>query len=170
MASILRSMAGKIGRLLGKPKAPKVKERLFQYTDPNAPAGHRGIAAGNLTARQEAAEAFYQGEGPQPWTAEETSKWKPLSAGVVAGFLYEQQIIFLHSSNVVAAQYFLDSQKLMVEFKGKGRPNSAYLYSNMSEQEALDLVNGQSKGGWVWDRLRVRGSKTAHRKPFVRIR
>lgn len=167
MASILKKIAGKIGRLLArKTKPPVVKDRLFKVTNPDLPAGHRGIAMGDVQARHRAFES-----GQPAFTVEETEKWKQLTQGEVSGFLYDQQIIFVHSSNVAAMQFFIDSNKLLVEFKGKrGRSNSSYLYSNVTEKEALGFINAASKGSEVWSVLRVRGSKTAHRKPFVQIR
>lgn len=81
------------------------------------------------------------------------------------------ELLFVSSSNVAAAQYHPATGQLMVEFLAKARtPASAYLYDNVSEAEAENLARAGSKGGWIWDHLRVRGSATAHRKPFRQLR
>lgn len=125
-----------------KPEAPKVE-------------GHRGIAAEdlqnpNLTAYQ---ERLAKGKEKIP-------------SDEVEAFLQGVEPLFVLSSNVGMVQYHPEDQKLMVEFLSGG----AYLYSNVSLNEARSFATAQSKGGWVWDHLRVRGSKTAHRKPFVKIK
>jgi len=64
------------------------------------------------------------------------------------------------------AQYFADEQKMMVEFKN----GSAYMYSNVSIGEATEFLQAFSKGSAVWTLFRVRGSKTAHKKPYKKIK
>lgn len=83
------------------------------------------------------------------------------------GFVYQGDPLYTpKSSNVALAQYHRADQKLMVEYKN----GSAYLYDPVSETEALAFWEAMSKGGHLWDHFRVRGSKTAHRKNYVRIR
>lgn len=88
----------------------------------------------------------------------------------VEGFIYDGDLIYVNSSNVLAAQYHPEVNKMMVEFHGgKSSGYSAYLYSNVSIDEAISFAQAQSKGAWVWDHLRVRGSRTAHKKPYTKI-
>ena len=159
MARVLRSIISKVGRLFRrrKPQPPRIG-RI---------AGHRGIAAGSLRERREAAEAFYAGTSTEePYTAEEIEKWEQLSPESVEGFVHDQQPLFVHSSNVSMAQYFPETNQMMVEFLN----GSSYLYDNVSQQEAVEFAQEQSKGGWVWTRLRIRGTKNGHRKPFRKIK
>ena len=140
--------------------------RMFTRTPKVAPRkpvgmGHRGIAAGDLKQRQRKQEA-----GEAPYTPEEVGKWRTLPANITEAFVYEGELLPVHSSNVAAAQYHLADSKMMVEFLD----NSAYLYSNVTLDEAIQFATAQSKGSWVWDVLRVRGSKTDHKKPFVKLR
>jgi hypothetical protein len=88
-----------------------------------------------------------------------------LQEGPWEGFLRRGERMSVSSSNVRAASYDARSQTLTVEYLD-GR---AYRYGDVSEDEALSFATTPSKGTYVWDYLRVRGSKTAHRKPVVQV-
>lgn len=93
-----------------------------------------------------------------------------IGADYIADFLAGEYTTVV-SSNVQAAQYHPEDRKLMVEFiKKKGKGGGAYLYSDVSPAEAHSFITAASHGGWCWDHLRVRGSKTAHQKSFVKLR
>jgi hypothetical protein len=142
-------MAGyweKLRRLLsGKPK------RSVPQVD--VPEGNRGIA---MRSRKKPDLDRYRQRVQE-------GKEK-ISEGEVEDFLYNETPLFVTSSNVNLAQYFAETQQMLVEFK-----DGAYMYDNISIQEAVSFATAQSKGSWVWDRLRVRGSATAHRKSYRRI-
>lgn len=148
----LRSLFGKKP---GKGKPPRTSIL------PKGEGGHRGIAAGDVSER-----ARIQQTGQWPYTEEEMEQWKPVPADQVEAFLYHQELMPVHSTNVAAAQYFIEDQKMMIEFEN----GSAYLYSNITEPEALQFAQAASKGTWVWDHIRVRGNPRATRKSFVKIR
>ncbi len=85
-------------------------------------------------------------------------------------FLHFQQAKSFGSSCVGWVQYFEDDKKLFVQFYAKGRqPEKVYLYLNITLQEAKSLCQATSAGIWIWDNLRVRGSKNLHRKPYWEI-
>jgi hypothetical protein len=86
--------------------------------------------------------------------------------GQVDEFLWFGELLLVRSSNVAAAQYFPEDEKLMVEFLN----GSAYLYAGVGVEEARAFAEADSKGSWLWDNVRKRGSKTAHLKAFVRVR
>lgn len=67
------------------------------------------------------------------------------------------------SSNVAGFRYLLDDGALEVEFKD----GSFYQYRPVSEVEALSLYRAGSKGTWIWDNLRIRGTALGHRKDYV---
>jgi len=141
-------MAGIFDRLRGwlrKKPAPR----------PKFGRGHRGVAAGDLKNPDLAgyAERLAQGFGE-------------ILEDEVEGFLTNEQLIFVNSTNVVAFQYFPNANQMMVEYRNGG----AYLYSQVTYDEAQQLINAQSKGGKIWDLFRVRGSRTAHKKPYTRIK
>jgi len=115
--------------------------------------GHRGVAVGSTKP------------GEQDLSQENIDKWQTLPADEVKGFVYGGDLLFVHSTNVVAAQYDHQNQKMMVQFKG----GKVYLYSSVTEQEAYAFATAQSKGGWVWSYLRIRGTKNGHRKPYTRL-
>lgn len=84
----------------------------------------------------------------------------------VQAFIYDANVTYVGSSNVVAGRYFLDSEKLVIEFNTGG----IYLYSSISEEDARVFLRRKSKGGFVWDYLRIRGTKLGHKKPYIRLR
>ena len=124
-------------------------------------SGHEGIAAGDL---QKMEEEFLEGERP---STEQVQEWKQRELGneEAEAFVYGGKEIFMHSSNVRSAQYMPDSQQMYVSFKNGGQ----YIYDNVSVQEAIKMIQALSKGGEIWDTYRVRGSKTATRKPYKKI-
>jgi len=85
-------------------------------------------------------------------------------------FVLFGEVMFVRSSNVTLAQYFPGENKMMVEFHGGRSEMRAYLYSDVNEDEAVDFWKADSKGKWVWDNLRVRGTRDQHRKPYVRVK
>lgn len=142
-------------RLFGKkPQSPKLGR------------GHRGVAAGRAE-RAEQAERYYgkDPEGELDYTLEEVEKWKPLSESEVEGFVNGMQPLFVNSSNVAMAQFYPEENKMQVEYHGGG----AYMYSNVSAGEALAFAQALSKGSFIWDHFRIRGTRDGHRKPFTRL-
>lgn len=104
---------------------------------------------------------------PTPGQRGTGSRKPTVSRDEVEDFLRHGTIFFVNSSNVVSAQYFPDPEfKMLIEFYD----GSAYLYSNVSEYEALSFAQAPSKGIWVWDHLRIRGTVTGHRKPYVKVK
>lgn len=144
----LRDLLGKLRSKLriGKPRAPVVPRREAR--------GHRGVAVGSTKP------------GEMDLSQENIDKWKPLDHETVSAFVYDGAPLFVHSTNVAMFQYHREAHKLMVEFHN----GSAYLYSDISDDDAFYFAQTFSKGGAIWDLLRVRGSRTAHKKPYVRIK
>lgn len=148
MASKFRSIVSKIFKRRPKPPRALTRPRKSKET---LGGGHRGIAAGRLAKPN--------------LSAENVAKWRNLSAGTVEDFVYDQQPLFVHSTNVEMAQYFLDTQQMLVKYLQDG----TYIYDSVTEDEAIQFAKAQSKGGWVWNYLRVRGSKTQHKKPYRKV-
>lgn len=142
------------GKLGGPPPGPLTPQMPADGGKVAPLDGHRGMALGSL------------GVGKEDVSAENRAKWKRLGGGEAADFVYLGELLFVHSSNVAAAQYDVYSRTMMVEFKG----GAAYLYSDVSEDEAIAFANAQSKGSWVWSVCRIRGTKNGHKKPFTKIR
>lgn len=148
MASV-RSIVNRLRGIFrrNKPEAPRLPTMPgLGDKRPGKVVGHRGVATGILQETDEAHEIL------QPSEVEE--------------FVYKERILYVHSSNVNTAQYFIDTQKLILTYLNGG----VYEYGNISEQEAINFAQAFSKGKWTWDSLRVRGSRTAHKKPFRRIK
>lgn len=93
------------------------------------------------------------------------SQWG-LSNDDVEAFLFRRKVLPVSSSNVAATQFIAGQNKMIVQYLDDGKPGQHYRYDGVTEQEALSFANAGSKGVWTWTVLRVRGSKTAHRKPF----
>lgn len=82
------------------------------------------------------------------------------------------------SSNVHSFGYDAQSAYLYVRFLGyttkrtadgrraRGGPGSLYRYANVTPEEFLTLMAAASKGDWVWDHLRIRGTWSGHQKDY----
>lgn len=162
--SIASKIKGKISAGFAKIRALRSRPGFAKQANKAQPAalvqGHRGVAQISTKMRMERIA-----RGEQPFSAEEIAKWHMLPGEEVYAFVHEQWPLFVHSSNVVMAQYFHADRKLLIEFK----TGKAYLYSEVSEHEAIEFAKSPSKGVWCWDYLRIRGTKNGHRKPYVRV-
>lgn len=162
LRSFLTSASNFLSKLTGKkPKPPVVQRRTYQtargQTVEVPGGGHRGVGIGDTNKPD--------------LSMENIQKWRGLGIDELEDFVFNGQIMFVHSTNVAAAQYFIETNQLMVEFLGKkGKANSAYLYNNIGVEDAVSFAKAESKGIWVWSWLRIKGSRTAHRVPFVRLR
>lgn len=75
--------------------------------------------------------------------------------------------LHVFSSNVEAARYLWDSETLEVSFKGE---DGHYQYFGVPINIATQFLTTDSPGRLVWDRLRIRGTKTGTQYPYVRLR
>lgn len=84
----------------------------------------------------------------------------PIAPDVVEAFLYDHHILWCTSSCVVAAQYYFDSERLLIEFVPKsGQRRPSYIYDNIDVQVALLFCLAESKGRWVHNWLLRRGNR-----------
>jgi hypothetical protein len=98
---------------------------------------------------------------PVPTGRRGTNAIRPIvPAEEVEAFLYDGAILYVSSSMVSFAIYNRKEENIIIQYH-TGPP---WKYSPFNEQEALDFVLANSKGNFVWDRIRVRGSKTKHKK------
>lgn len=76
------------------------------------------------------------------------------------------------SSNVHSYAYDYDSATLYVRFLGRSEggsrtgPGPLYSYTNVEPERFLELERAPSKGRWVWDHLRVRGTISGHQYDY----
>ncbi len=126
--------------------------------------GYYGVAAADVAKRRKRIA-----EGLPPYTEEEKGKWETVTEEDYNRFLYYQMPMFVHSSNVESATYYPDEKRLRIQYHGGGRRISTYDYDNVDLAEAEAFLRAPSKGSWCWNYLRVRGSKTAHKKPYRRV-
>lgn len=81
-------------------------------------------------------------------------------------FLRGEQIMCA-SSNVAAAQWLWHEDGRLVEMLFLTfHDGSVYSYDPISLQEARSFYNASSKGGWVWDELRIRGTSFGAKKNY----
>jgi len=71
------------------------------------------------------------------------------------------------SSNVVAILYEADDERLLIEYGKAGKPSSFYAYQPVPLAMAMSLYDAPSKGTWVWDNLRLRGTVFGYKVPYV---
>ena len=79
------------------------------------------------------------------------------AVGIINDFL-DGELVFVRSSNVVAAQWNEAAGTLMIEFK-KG---VAWVYAPVDRREARAFIEAPSHGIWVWDNLKKRGTRHDH--------
>lgn len=108
----------------------------------------------------------------------------PMSEGPVQRFgmdhpIVTGEMVAAQSSNVHSFGYDIESAYLYVRFLGYVRgqkgfdgqilragPGSLYRYSSVTPEEFLSLLAANSKGNWVWDHLRIRGTWSGHQKDY----
>ena len=78
------------------------------------------------------------------------------------------------SSCVKAFRYDVGPGILFIKFKERDGSESHYRYgipgnNNITGEMAMSLFRAASKGTWVWDNLRIRGTKVGHRVPYYMI-
>jgi len=97
-----------------------------------------------------------------------------MSHPIVTGEMVKAQ-----SSNVHSFGYDIEGAYLYVRFLGylrgtrgpdghplRGGPGPLYRYANVTPEEFLTLLAANSKGDWVWDHLRIRGTWSGHQKDY----
>ena len=82
-----------------------------------------------------------------------------LDPSEVADFLAHQWVA-VSSSNHVRARWDEEARTLEIQYDD----GSTWAYDPVSRDEATDYLLAPSKGTWMWDHVRVRGSKHAHQK------
>jgi len=84
------------------------------------------------------------------------------------------EMVQVDSTNVHSIGYDLDTGILYVRFWHKRVrerrvyyvPGALYGYRGVTPEEFEDFLRAQSKGEWVWDHLRVRGTVSGHQKDY----
>jgi hypothetical protein len=89
-----------------------------------------------------------------------------ISGDELQDFLDNEQLLFVTSSNVAAAQYFGETRELMVEYLD----GAAWIYGDISLAEAEAFARAPSKGTWIWDVVKVRGTVHDHKKPAKQLK
>ena len=92
---------------------------------------------------------------------------KPMGRGEapdMQSFLFGETYSRFSSSNVQAIAYDITRNVLHVQYQN-GR---WYAYGNFSKQEAQTAWAAPSKGVYLWDAVRIRGTKHGHKKPVTK--
>lgn len=81
-----------------------------------------------------------------------------------------KEMVPASSSNVHSYGYDVDSLTLYVRYLAPERygrgPGSLYAYDGVSLTKFLALHEAPSKGIWIWDNVRIRGTWSGHRHPY----
>lgn len=86
--------------------------------------------------------------------------------GGIEGFLHNHEVYSgFRSSNVSAIRYDPKDNYLEIGYKNGGW----YGYHDVTSREARSLYGASSKGSWVWDHLRVKGTVFGYQKPYAYI-
>jgi len=108
----------------------------------------------------------------------------PMADGPAQGFNIDHpmvtgEMIQASSSNVHSFGYDIESAYLYIRFLGYAKgtrgpdgrplrvgPGSLYRYRDVTPEEFLSILAANSKGEWIWDHLRVRGTHSGHQKDY----
>ena len=92
----------------------------------------------------------------------------PVDHPIVTG-----QMVPVKSSNVHSYSYDFAVRVLYVRYlQGKGRHKSKgplYAYSSVMPDLFLEMYKAPSKGKWIWDALRIRGTISGHKKDYALV-
>lgn len=92
------------------------------------------------------------------WSEEQLAALSPQTLetprDALDAFLHFGAWLPVSSSNVDEIRYSPDDSTLQIKFKN----GNIYQYDDVSVREAENFANSASKGGWVWDELRLRGT------------
>lgn len=89
--------------------------------------------------------------------------------------VYTGQMVRVKSSNVHSVGFIWNPTQptkgtLKVRYLdkrgGDAKPGATYYYMGLHPEEFSNMLRASSKGGWVWDNLRVRGTVAGHHVPY----
>lgn len=126
-----------------------------------------------LEQRVETGESQRVYKNKKPIDVLSTGVGPSLESVTVDSFLDGHFFSRFSSSNVWALQYDRTHNSLFIQYMaGSGRkkhgPGIWFQYLNVSLAEAKLIYNAASKGVFIWQNIRVKGSQTAHKKPFIK--
>ena len=89
-------------------------------------------------------------------------------------WLFQGKFLKVKSRNVYAIAYSLATRELFVQYlfwapgmEQHSGPGPVYRYESISPSLALTAYDAASKGVWIWDKLRIRGTFAGHRFPYA---
>ena len=92
----------------------------------------------------------------------------PVDHPIVTG-----QMIPASSTNVHSYSYDIAVKVLYVRYKqGKGQDltnGRLYAYSNVMPDMFLRMYEAPSKGEWIWEEIRTKGTKSGHKKGYALV-
>ena len=104
-------------------------------------------------------------ESPSPTKPTQSELDAPKSQSPSTDFLAGEPYSAFSSSNVRSATYNARENSMDIGFKNGG----VYRYQDITPPEAKSFYSAGSKGKWVWDHLRVRGTVFGYQKPYTYI-
>ena len=102
---------------------------------------------------------------PDPTKPTQSDFDTPKSQSPSTDFLAGETYSAFSSSNVQSATYNARENSMDIGFRNGG----VYRYQDITPPEAKSFYSAGSKGKWVWDHLRVRGTVFGYQKPYTYI-
>lgn len=82
-------------------------------------------------------------------------------------FLALGERVYVDSSNVAWIQYLAAFEGTPEHLYVGYKDGSTYMYSEITPEMAIAFLNAPSKGSWVWNNLRIRGTVFGWQKPYA---
>ena len=144
-----------VGNLFGKGKLSRAKtvselarDSGINLNPSKSKAGDQGIDLEQLDREKKKPEPEARSENPQ-----------------IVDYLVHGKWLNVISSNVHKVKYDREEKTLYIGYLNR----SVYWYSPISTAQAQDILLTPSKGGWVWDHLRIRGTARGYKVPYGRV-
>lgn len=126
---------------------------------------YSSVTGGQPLTFQRAVQGQLPQQSPDPFLAQQAKERVISTLRAVNPYTKNiNEIVYVSSSNVVAAAYDARTQVMMIEFrryvKGRGAlagGGSRYEYAGIAEATWRAFKRAGSKGKWVWTILRRRG-------------
>jgi hypothetical protein len=101
---------------------------------------------------------------------QDESKQRQLENNPAYRFLYKGDVVTgFSSSNVKAFWYDIEKHLLYIQFKDQSTYEYGARLRGVTTEFALSLFYAKSKGTWVWDNLRIRGTKLGHKVDYALV-
>jgi len=125
------------------------------------PGTERGIEAAQELLEAMGAKVIWPGDEPEP---QPQGKRLPFGIPVFNGEGERREMVSLPMADGPAQQF--GTRHPIVTGEMVPAKSSRYRYSDVTPEEFLGILAANSKGDWIWDHLRIRGTWSGHQKDY----